>query len=120
MKKTLLLVFMLAFCLQPSSSKLAQSAAKIESRVVKDQVLTSTYLPPIRINFDNRFKYIGTQKFILYERAQVEQFFFVEADSRRRIKRMYFAQFEGYLPGVDANTITPSQRLLLLQDRRIS
>src|ERR1051325_4709299 len=73
-----------------------------QTRQVKDQVLTSTSLPSISIKFDNQFKYASTQKFILYERAQVEQFFFVDADSAGRIKRMYFAQFEGYLPGVDA------------------
>ena len=81
---------------------LSLTAFHVQTRLVKDQVLTSTYLPAIRIKFDNQFKYAGTQKFVLYEKAQVEQFFFVDADSAGRIKRMYFAQFEGYLPGVDA------------------
>ena len=72
------------------------------TRFVKGRVLTSTYLPPIRIRFDKGFRYVGSQKFILYERAQVEQHFFVDADARRRIRRMYMLQFESYLPGVDA------------------
>jgi hypothetical protein len=46
------------------------------------------------VRFDQRFKYIGSQKFILYDRAQVEQHFFVHADEQRRIKRMYMLQFE--------------------------
>jgi hypothetical protein len=120
MKKTLLLVFILACCLQPTSSLLAQSAAKAESeqtRLVKRQVLTSTYLPSIRIRFDNRFKYVGMQKFILYERAQVEQYFFVDADSRGRIKRMYWVQFEGYLPGVDAAYDYPVKETVTLGGR---
>jgi hypothetical protein len=69
---------------------------------VKGQVLTSTYLPPIRVRFDRGFKYVGSQRFILYDRAQAEQHFFVDADARRRIRRMYMVQFESYLPGVDA------------------
>jgi hypothetical protein len=103
MKKTVLLIFILACYLQSSSS--AQSAGNTKSeqtRLVKDQVLTSTYLPAVRVRFDDKFKYVGTQKFILYERAQTEQYFFVDADSQGRIKRMYWVQFEGYLPGVDA------------------
>ena len=77
-------------------------AAAVQTRVVKGQVLTSTYLPAIRVRFDRRFRYVGSQKFVLYERAQAEQHFFVDADARRRIRRMYMLQFEGYLPGVDA------------------
>lgn len=81
----------------------AQSAAKIEAggiRRVRGQVLTSTYLPPIRVRFDKAFKYIGSQKFILYDRAQVEQHFFVDA-GKQRIERMYMVQFENYLPNIE-------------------
>jgi hypothetical protein len=84
---------------------LAQSSANTEppqTRRVKGQVLISTDLPSIRLRFDKRFKYVGSQKFILYDRAQVEQHFLVDADDQRRIKRMYMVQFEGYLPGINA------------------
>ncbi|HEX8843267.1 MAG TPA: hypothetical protein VF791_01285 [Pyrinomonadaceae bacterium] len=83
----------------------AQSANKPEAtqtRRVKGRVLTSTSLPPIRIKFDKAFKYVGSQSFILYDRAQVEQHFFVEADRQQHIKRMYMVQFEGYLPHINA------------------
>jgi hypothetical protein len=95
MKKILLLVFILACWLQASNPQ--------QPRQVKGQVLISTYQPAIRIRFENEFKYAGTQKFILYERAQAEQHFFVDADSHQHIKRMYMVQFEGYLPGIDAS-----------------
>jgi hypothetical protein len=104
-KRILLLVFILASSLTLPSFALAQSSAKAEStrtRRVKRQVLTSAYLPSIRVRFEKRFKYVGSQKFILYDRAQVEQHFFVDADNERRIKRMYMAQFEGYLPNINA------------------
>ena len=93
---------------------LTVTASQAQMRQVKEQVLTSTYLPPIRIKFDSQFKYVGTQKFILYERAQVEQFFFIDADSAGRIRRMYFAQFEGYLPGVDAKYEYPGTETVTL------
>ena len=55
------------------------------------------------MRFDKRFKYVGSQTFVLYERARAEQHFFVDADAGRRIRAMYMLQFEGYLPGVDAS-----------------
>jgi hypothetical protein len=73
-----------------------------QTRRVRGRVLTSTSLPSIRIKFDKAFKYIGSQSFILYGRAQVEQHFFVNADKQQRIKRMYMLQFEGYLPNINA------------------
>jgi hypothetical protein len=73
-----------------------------QTRSVKGHVLTSTYQPSIRIRFDKSFRYVGSQKFTLYGRAEAEQFFFVDADARGLIRRMYMLQFEHYLPGVDA------------------
>lgn len=68
-----------------------------QQRRVKDRTLTSDVLPPIKIKFDKSFKYVGSQNFILYNSAQVEQFFFVNAD-KGRIKGLFMVQFEGYLP----------------------
>jgi hypothetical protein len=67
-------------------------------RSVKGQVLISTEMPAIRLEFDKSFKYIGNQNFILYDVARAEQHFFVDADKQNRIKRLYWVQFEGYLP----------------------
>jgi hypothetical protein len=105
MKRTLLIVLLLACGLQPSGPALCQTA---QTRMVKGQTLTSSHLPSIRLKFQNRFKYVGMQKFVLYERAQVEQYFFVDADKRGRITHMYMVQFEGYLPGVDATYDYPA------------
>ena len=100
-----LLLLILACCVQWSSVAFAQSQVKTASqpvRTVKRQVLTSTSLPRIRLKFANDFKYAGTQSFILYERSQAQQFFFVDADKDGRIRRMYMVQFEGYLPNTNA------------------
>jgi hypothetical protein len=72
--------------------------ANIQQRRVSGQTLTSTQLPAVRIKFDKAFKYAGNQSFILYDVANAEQHFFVDADQQGRIKRMYWVQFEGYLP----------------------
>lgn len=69
-----------------------------QHRTVKGQELVSAETPKVRLKFDKAFKYIGSQDFILYEVARAEQHFFVDADSQGRIKRMYWVQFEGYLP----------------------
>ena len=65
------------------------------SRTVKGQVLTSTDMPAVKIEFDKAFKYIGRQSFLLYEVANAEQHFFVDADKDGRMKRFYWVQFEG-------------------------
>lgn len=104
MRSALLLIFATACALFMHADADAQRHASEEhARVVKGRVLTSAKLPSIRIRFDKRFKYVGSQEFVLYERAQAEQHFFVDADARGRIRGMYMLQFEGYLPGVDAS-----------------
>jgi hypothetical protein len=67
-------------------------------RSVQGQVLTSTGMPAVRLTFAKEFKYVGSQSFILYGVAKAEQHFFVEADEQSRIRRLYWVQFEGYLP----------------------
>src|SRR5256884_2971265 len=117
MRNSLLFVYALATSLLLSSAVLGQSPAKTKSnqmRRVKRQVLTSTSLPPIRIKFDKSFVYVGSQMFILYDRAQVEQHFFVDADKQRRIKRMYMVQFEGYLPNINATYDYPVTKTINL------
>jgi hypothetical protein len=117
MKKPLLLILTLAGSLLLSGFALAQSSAKTgtsQTRRVKRQVLTSINLPSIRVRFDRRFKYIGSQRFILYDRAQVEQVFFVDADSQQRIRRMYMVQFEGYLPNINATYDYPLTKTINL------
>ena len=75
-----------------------QTAEAQTTRTVKGQVITSTELPAVRLQFDKGFKYAGGHDFILYDVARAEQHFFVDADKEGRIKRLYWVQFEGYLP----------------------
>jgi hypothetical protein len=68
------------------------------TRTVSGQVLTSKDTPAVRLEFDKAFKYIGAQSFVLYDVANAEQHFFVDADKDGRLKRFFWVQFEGYLP----------------------
>jgi hypothetical protein len=69
-----------------------------QHRTIKGQVLASAETPKVRLKFDKAFKYVGSQDFILYDVAHAEQHFYVDADNQGRISRMYWVQFEGYLP----------------------
>lgn len=80
-----------------------QEPAKAEAeqkltRKVEGRVILSDELPAARLEFAPEFKYAGGQSFILYNVARAEQHFFVDADAQGRIKRLYWVQFEGYLP----------------------
>ena len=87
----------------PESDSAAHEHSNIPQEVrtvtgmVAGQILTSNGMPSVRMKFDQAFKYVGTQSFVLYDVANAEQHFFVDADKAGRIKRMYWVQFEGYL-----------------------
>ena len=64
----------------------------------KKRTLFSTARPAVQLKFGRAFKYIGTQSFTLYGVAHAEQHFLVDADDEKRVRRLYWIQFEGYLP----------------------
>ena len=66
-------------------------------RTGQDTILRSEKLPAVQIQIDPQFKYAGSTSFILYDLAHVEQHHFVAADAERRIERLLWFQFEGYL-----------------------
>lgn len=67
-------------------------------REVKGQVIKSKDTPAVELEIGKDFKYVGGHRFVLYDVANAEQHFFVEADKEGRIRRLYWVQFEGYLP----------------------
>ena len=71
------------------------------SRTVSGNTLYSDHDPPVRMVFDERFEYIGGQKFILYGTADVEQHFIVEEHPDGTLKSFVWIQFEGFLPDND-------------------
>ncbi len=87
-----------AACVRPVNTSTDHVAGVAQTRTVKDRTLTSTQMPAVRLEFNQPFRYAGGHSFILYEVANAEQHFFVNADKEGRIRRMYWIQFEGYLP----------------------
>jgi hypothetical protein len=68
---------------------------------VQGQTITSTGFPQGSITFDSSFTYVGVDTFVLYDVARCEIHLFAQADSARNVQRLYWVQFEGYLPGID-------------------
>ena len=105
MKKLLVLVTIvlvgltaITLSVQPAASESGTMRPQQPARSVKGRTLTSTAMPAVSLKFDKDFKYAGSQSFVLYDVANAEQHFFVDADKQGRIKRLYWVQFEGYLP----------------------
>ena len=86
---TIVIIVLSIFC----RAQTDQSLREVKGRTVK-----SDTLPAVDIEFGKDFKYAGGHKFVLYDVANAEQHFFVDADKDGRIRRMYWVQFEGYLP----------------------
>jgi len=66
-------------------------------RTVQNNLLLSKRSPAAQLQIDPQFTYIGNTSFILYDVAHVEQHHFVVANSGKRVQRLLWFQFEGYL-----------------------
>jgi hypothetical protein len=66
-------------------------------RKVEGNVITSARDPRVRIELPETVRYVGTDRWILYGIADCELHAFVDADTEKRIQRLYWVQFEGYV-----------------------
>jgi hypothetical protein len=76
---------------------ISQSPTPLE-REVNGQTLVSRSLPSVDLSFSSEFRYVGGQRFVLYQVADAEQHFFVDADENKRVRRFFWVQFEHFLP----------------------
>lgn len=67
---------------------------------VEGQELVSTGFPAGTIRFDSSLVYVGSDSFILYDIARCEIHLFAEADENKQVNRLYWIQYEGYLPSL--------------------
>jgi hypothetical protein len=67
-------------------------------RKVEGNVITSEREPKIRIRIPKSVQYVGAVRWALYGIADCELHAFVEADGQKNVERLYWIQFEGYLP----------------------
>lgn len=75
-----------------AATPLAGPAATVEAQRVVHRA------EGVTIRLPAAAKHVGSERFTLYEVADAEVHVFVEEDAERRIKRVYWIQFESYLP----------------------
>jgi hypothetical protein len=69
-------------------------------RVVKGNTLTSARDPQITLEIKPPVEYVGADRWVLYGVADCEVHVFVEAGKDKKVSRLYWIQFEGYLPEI--------------------
>ena len=67
-------------------------------REVKGQTIVSNQLPAANLTFSDDFRHLGSQVVNLYGTADAEQHIFATPDSSGPVSRLYWVQFEHYLP----------------------
>jgi hypothetical protein len=71
---------------------------KAPERKVDGNVIISEREPKIRIELPRSVQDVGADRWVLYGIADCELHAFVEADEQKNVQRLYWVQFEGYLP----------------------
>jgi len=67
-------------------------------RKVVGNVVSSERDPEVRIELPKAAQYVGADRWVLYGIADCELHAFVEADAQKNAQRLFWVQFEGYLP----------------------
>ena len=67
-------------------------------RKVEGNTITSERNPKLRIQLPKSAEYLGADRWNLYDVADCEVQVFLEADAHKNVQRLYWVQFEGYLP----------------------
>ncbi|MCU1306298.1 MAG: hypothetical protein JWN45_993 [Acidobacteriaceae bacterium] len=73
-------------------------AQKAPERNVKGNVITSQLDPKVRIELPKSVRYVGADRWVLFGIADCELHAFVEADPQNNLQRLYWVQFESYVP----------------------
>jgi hypothetical protein len=97
----LLYAFRGSFCLNvlaAVTSCLAGDAQAPERKVVNNNIIISDHDPKVRIELPKSVWYVGVDRFLLQDIAECELYAFVEIDDQKNVQRLYWIQFEDYLP----------------------
>ena len=90
LKKTIILAALV--------SCLTTNAQTPERKVVNNNIIISDHDPKIRIELPKSVWYVGVDRFVLQDIADCELYAFVEVDDQKNVQRLYWIQFESYLP----------------------
>ena len=88
----------LAFACVLGTTSLLNSQTPKPDRIVRSQTVVSEHDPRVTITVPQQAVYVGADRWILYDIADCELHVFVEADANKVIQRLYWFQFEGYIP----------------------
>ena len=67
-------------------------------RRVEGNVITSERDPAVRVHLPKSAEYVSADRWVLYGMADCELHAFVDVDAQKNVQRLYWVQFEGYLP----------------------
>jgi hypothetical protein len=95
MRITLLLLLLIAFATNAIAKGEAQDRPE---RKIQGNIIISERDPKVRIRLPKSVQYVGADRWVLYDMADCELHAFVDADQRKNVQRLYWVQFEGYLP----------------------
>ena len=68
------------------------------ARRVEKNAIVSERDPKVRIELPKALQYVGADRWVLYDIADCELHVFVETDRSKKVDRLYWVQFEGYIP----------------------
>src|SRR6185295_636752 len=85
-------------CAALAAMAVAGAMAAAPERVADGNAIVSHRDPALRIALSQPVQYAGADRFVLLGMADCELHAFVEADARKSVRRLYWIQFEQYLP----------------------
>src|SRR5690349_14085197 len=90
------LLKLLALTLLTCGTLAAQGSAP--EHKVEGSIITSAHDPEVRIQLPKSVQYAGADRWVLYGTADCELHAFVETDAQKNVQRLYWVQFESYVP----------------------
>jgi len=67
-------------------------------RTVHTNVIVSDHDPQVRIELPQSVRYVGADRWVLYDIADCELHAFVDAGATKTVTHLYWVQFEAYVP----------------------
>lgn len=76
----------------------AAAADRSPERVVQGSTIVSAHDPAVTVRLPKDVRYAGAARWDLYDICDAELHVFVDADEHKQVRRLYWVQFEHYLP----------------------
>ena len=93
-----LILRLVAYQVSARHLALAAAAPEAPERKVSNNAVISERDPKIRIEVPKSARYVGADRWVLYGVADCEIHGYVDADDPKNVQRLYWIQFEQYIP----------------------